>query len=70
MMTFLTAEKPDTSPFPMFATMQNVHLYDSWDALARHHVYRSPWDRKLPDTPATESALQERPSLSSNTKHV
>ena len=34
----------------MFATMQNFHRYDPWDALAWHHVFRNPWDRTIPDT--------------------
>jgi hypothetical protein len=36
------------SPFPMFATDDNLHPHDPWYAIARHHIYRDPWERKVP----------------------
>lgn len=30
------------------ATDNNLHRYDPWDAIARHHVFRDPWERKFP----------------------
>lgn len=32
----------------MFATNANLYRHDPWDAIARHHIYRDPWERKIP----------------------
>jgi hypothetical protein len=37
-------------PFPILASQANKHRHDPWDAIALHHVYREPWERKFPST--------------------
>jgi hypothetical protein len=29
------------------ASDENIHRYDPWEAIAQHHVFRDPWERKL-----------------------
>ena len=45
---FLLAEDPPSkSPFPILATDENLHHHDPLDAIALHHIYRDPWERKI-----------------------
>ncbi|KAB5578811.1 hypothetical protein GE09DRAFT_1091117, partial [Coniochaeta sp. 2T2.1] len=53
---FLTSEEPPPSPpFPILASDHNLHRYDPWDAIAQHHIFRDPWERKIPTTKAEET---------------
>lgn len=36
------------SPIPMSCERNNIHRVDSWDAMAVKHIYRDPWERKVP----------------------
>jgi hypothetical protein len=48
---FLLSETPPaTSPFPILASDRNRHRHDPWDAIALHHIFRDPWERKFPLT--------------------
>ncbi|KAH7313970.1 hypothetical protein B0I35DRAFT_480606 [Stachybotrys elegans] len=35
-------------PLPLTATDENLHRLDPWDAIALHHVFRDPWERRIP----------------------
>lgn len=38
------------SLFPVQASSENRHRHDPWDAIALHHIYRDPWERKYEPT--------------------
>lgn len=37
------------SGFPFFCDIDNHERHDSWDAMARHYIYRDAWERHVPD---------------------
>lgn len=37
------------SQFPFFCDIDNPTRHDDWDAMKFHHIYRDPWERKLPE---------------------
>ncbi|KAH6649296.1 hypothetical protein F5144DRAFT_521559 [Chaetomium tenue] len=48
---FLLADNPAMpGPFPILASQANRHRHDPWDAIALHHIFRDPWERKYPST--------------------
>lgn len=46
----LSANDTTPSPFPILASSANRHRHDPWDAIALHHIFRDPWERKIPPT--------------------
>ena len=48
---FLLADPPPlaTSPLPILAGDSNHPRYDDWDAIARLHIFRDPWERVVPE---------------------
>ncbi|KAK3186429.1 hypothetical protein K4F52_004730 [Lecanicillium sp. MT-2017a] len=36
------------STFPFFCDVDNFERHDDFDAMAYHHIYRDPWERRLP----------------------
>ena len=42
-------------PIPMSCERTNIHRVDSWDAMAVDHIYRDPWERKVPPVKDLES---------------
>lgn len=48
---FLLSPQPSpSSPFPILASDDNLHRHDPWDAIALHHIFRDPWERKIAPT--------------------
>lgn len=48
---FLLSDNPAMpGSFPILASQANRHRHDPWDAIALHHVFRDPWERKYPLT--------------------
>lgn len=35
-------------PLPLSATDDNRYRFDPWDAIALHHIFRDPWERRIP----------------------
>ncbi|KAK3290881.1 uncharacterized protein B0H64DRAFT_49151 [Chaetomium fimeti] len=52
---FLLADNPPKPPFPILASQANRHRHDPWDAIALHHVFRDPWERRFPSTKPEET---------------
>ncbi|KAB5549546.1 hypothetical protein GE09DRAFT_1174452 [Coniochaeta sp. 2T2.1] len=53
---FITSEEPLPSPpFPILASDHNLHRYDPWNAIAQQHIFRDPWERKIPTTKPEET---------------
>ncbi|KAK3983863.1 hypothetical protein QBC44DRAFT_302410 [Cladorrhinum sp. PSN332] len=51
LVTYLQSEPgSQPSPFPILASNRNRHRFDDWDTIARHHIFRDPWERKVPAT--------------------
>jgi hypothetical protein len=55
MISFLLADNPSESPFPILPSQHNRHRHDPWDAIALHHIFRDPWERKVPPTKPEET---------------
>ncbi|KAK3898595.1 hypothetical protein C8A05DRAFT_47130 [Staphylotrichum tortipilum] len=51
----LSTEPIPPSPFPILASDANLHRHDPWGAIALHHVFRDPWERKFPPTKPPET---------------
>ena len=52
---FLLSEGPSPpTPFPFLASDCNLHHHDPWDAIALHHIFRDPWERKVSPTKPPE----------------
>ncbi|KAK4457230.1 hypothetical protein QBC42DRAFT_213158 [Cladorrhinum samala] len=52
LISYLLSESgsPRHPPFPIQASRHNRHRFDDWDAIAMHHIFRDPWERKFPLT--------------------
>jgi hypothetical protein len=44
----LSEDSSRPAPFPILASNANRHRHDAWDAIALHHIFRDPWERKYP----------------------
>ncbi len=48
---FLLSNEPSRpAPFPLVVSDDNFRRHDPWDAIARHHIFRDPWERKVTPT--------------------
>ena len=50
----LSNESSPPSPFPLLVTDDNFRRHDPWDAIALHHIFRDPWERKVTPTKPPE----------------
>ncbi|KAG8158482.1 hypothetical protein KVR01_011604 [Diaporthe batatas] len=53
LLVFLTSDsigkgEDSPCPIPISCERTNIHRVDSWDAMAARHIYRDPWERKVP----------------------
>lgn len=48
LLDFLASESPQKTSCPLPLTFDRTHTvrHDAWDAMALHHIYRDPWERK------------------------
>ena len=48
---FLLSNEPSRPvPFPLRVSDDNFSRHDPWDAIALHHIFRDPWERKVTRT--------------------
>ncbi len=50
----LSNERSPLAPFPLLVTDDNFRRHDPWDAIALHHIFRDPWERKVTPTKPPE----------------
>lgn len=44
-----SSSKQVLSPFPLSCERSSTMRVDEWDATAVEHIYRDPWERKVPE---------------------
>ncbi|KAF4345044.1 hypothetical protein FBEOM_918 [Fusarium beomiforme] len=53
LVSFLLEDSEAPSPLPFTATSKNRWRWHTWDAMARHHIFRDKYERSIPPSKAT-----------------